>query len=115
MRNIAVLIAILLLLQSCQTYKAVNVSEITKGRKYRITLNNGQQLETKCQGVADESISLRINGNLMSLPKSEIDKVKKLKTSPFVIIGGVAVAAAGVIILYKESDKESILEKTSGN
>lgn len=115
MKNIAALIAILLLLQSCQTYKTVSISEITKGRKYQITLNNGQLLETKCQGVADESIALRINGNLMNLPKSDIGKVKKQKTSPLIIIGGMAVAAVGVITLFNASDKESILERTSGN
>ncbi|WP_420400404.1 hypothetical protein [Flagellimonas sp.] len=115
MRKIPFVLALFLILQSCQTYKAVSISEITKGRKYQITLTKGQLLETKCQGVADESIALRINGNLMNLPKSDIGQVKKQKTSPLVIIGGIAVAAVGVITLFNASDKESILERTSGN
>ncbi|WP_431122561.1 hypothetical protein [Flagellimonas flava] len=115
MRNISILVALLLILQSCQTYKTVGVQDIKEGKKYRITLHNGQLFETKCRGVADESIELRINGNLKDLPKSDIDNVKQRKTSPLVVIGGVAVAAVGVFALLNKTDKESILEKTSGN
>lgn len=106
MKKINLLGLFLLLMQSCQTYQTVSISEIEKGKTYEITLMNGQRIETRCARVNENSIFVEITENIMELPKSKIDKAKRKKIAVFRLVGGLTLATVGVILLLNSADKE---------
>ena len=113
MKNLSLLLIVLILLQSCESYKAVSISEIKKGKTYEIILKNGQNLETKCNRITDQNISFLINDNIVEMPKSEIVSAKKRKVSTYKLVGGVALATVGVVLLLNSGDKDKL--KTAGD
>ena len=113
MKNISILLIVTLLLQSCQTYKVVNYPEIETGKTYEIRLNNGQTIKSKCENITEESISVIVNNKAMELPKSDIQGIKRPKVSVLKLVGGIAIAAAGAILLLTSVDKESNAEQVT--
>ena len=111
MKKLNLLALFFILMQSCQVYKPVSISEIEKGKTYDITLKNGQSIEGKCEKVNDKSILVIINENILELSKSKIDKAKKRKVSNFRLLGGLTVATAGIIVLITSINKEGEKEK----
>lgn len=99
MRNLNLIIALFILMQSCQTYKAVNILEIKKGKTYEIHLKSGKSLDAVCKNVTDKNISVIINKNVVELPKSSIEKAKIKKTPILRLIGGLTLTTVGVIVL----------------
>ena len=106
MKKLNLLVLFLLLMQGCQTYQPVSISEIKMAKTYELTLLNGQRFETRCQRVNDNSIFVEINENIMELPKSKIDKAKRKKTSVLRLAGGLTLATVGVVLLINSADKE---------
>ncbi len=111
MKKLNLFILFFVLMQSCQSYKTVNISEIKKGNTYKITLKNGRNIETKCQKVSDKNISVLINEKVMELPKSKIGRAKRIKNSVFKLAVGSSLVAVGVIFLLKNTDKKTPLQQ----
>ena len=108
MKKLSLLLVALILFQSCESYKAVTIPEIKKGKTYEITLKSGQNLETKCEKISDDNISFLINDNIVVMPKSEIVTAKKRKVSTYKLIGGITLATVGVILILNSGDKEKL-------
>ncbi|MGY8916168.1 MAG: hypothetical protein ACKVJF_13940, partial [Flavobacteriales bacterium] len=106
MKKIILLVLFLLLMQGCQIYQPVSISEIKMGKTYELTLLNGQRFETRCKRVNDNSIYVELAENIMELPKSKIDKAKRKKTSVLRLAGGLTLATVGVVLLIDSADKE---------
>ncbi|ALM06608.1 hypothetical protein SB49_01355 [Sediminicola sp. YIK13] len=106
MKKLNILVLFILLMQSCQIYQPVSISEIKTGKTYELTLLNGQRFETRCQRVNENSIFVEITENIMELPKSKIDKAKRKKTSVLRLAGGLTLATVGAVLLINSADKE---------
>lgn len=115
MKNLIFLLCVFLLVQNCESYKAVTVPEIKRGKTYAITLKNGQEIETQCENVEDENISFMINENIVKLPKSEIQEAKRKKVNTYKLLGGLAIATVGVILIVKSADDDNKLKPAGDN
>ena len=93
--------------QSCQTYKAIEIAEIKEGKVYQFHLENGQDVESRCRRINNDSYSIMVNKNLMALPKSGVASVKKKKVSLAWLLGGMAAAVVGTIIILENGDQGS--------
>ncbi|AWX44491.1 hypothetical protein HME9304_01493 [Flagellimonas maritima] len=111
MKKLALLAFLVILFQSCYTYRNVSVSEIKKGKTYEITLKNGQSFESTCQEVNERNIGLLINGRIMKLSTSKIETAKRKKLSAIKLAGGLSLAAIGAALLIKNGDKNTFLEQ----
>jgi hypothetical protein len=113
MKKNIILALLIILVQSCQVSKPITVNEIKKGRTYEITHSNGQTVKVKCKDVNATSISIKINGNIMELPKSQIDSVKRYKVSTIKLLGGLTLAGIGAAILISNAEKGYDKPKTN--
>lgn len=111
MKKIILLVLTLGFLQSCQVYKPIGINDLKEGKNYKITHINGQKFDAQCQNVYDDSYMVIVNNAKMLLHKSNIDHVEKQKISPVGLIGGLTLTAAGIIILVKDADRETLTEK----
>lgn len=113
MRKTSLLLATIIVMQSCQTYKTVNIPEMEPGKTYEITFDNGQDVKAEYIKVTDENISTLINDNVIEIPKSQITEIKKRKVSILKLAGGLALATVGIIILSNNASKDSAREQSN--
>lgn len=110
MKRTALLLSILIFLQSCQVYKSVDVSEVKENRTYRIHLESGQHVQGECEGIEGEQIAIRVNGNIVEFPKTNINRVEQHKVSVVKVVGAAILITAGVFLMVDiaKKDKSSI-------
>ena len=105
MKKLTFFLAALILLQSCRTYRPVSNTDFKVGKTYKLVLENGQELEGKCHKVETETVSIKVNENLVDFPKSKVAQSQQKKLSWLKVAGGLAVAALGFILIL-DGDKE---------
>ena len=103
--------AILILLQSCYSYKDISYDDIKMDKNYELKLKNGRLIEGISEKNTADSLYLRINSNTVIFPKNEIEKIKRKKGSLTMVIGIVTVFTGGIIILVNDQQKTTELTK----
>nr|WP_299341348.1 hypothetical protein [Allomuricauda sp.] len=98
------------LLQSCYTYKTVTTNDIKAGKLYEIQLNNKQKIEAVCHKVMTDSISFKVNDNLVTFPKNEIEHSERKKVSVLKLAGGLAAATVGTILVIENGKQDTLLD-----
>jgi len=107
MKNVITLIlAIMIMFQSCSVYKNTNFDDIKEGKNYLITMTTGKEIEAKCTSVIDGSAFFKINDLDVKIPFDKISQIKRKKVSPTVLIGGIGLAAIIGILVIKDNKKE---------
>ena len=103
------LFLILILLQSCYSYQAVNFDTIEPGKNYVVKLKNGKnEIPFKAKDdLSKDTLDLLIKGRLRSIPKSDIDYLKKRKVSIWKVGVGAVLGAAAIIWFVDQADEET--------
>jgi di/tricarboxylate transporter len=106
MKNILLVILVSLLLQSCYTYKLTAINNMQVGKNYVVKLKRGgEEMETRCVRVLTDTVLLRTNKVNVKFPMSKIKYIKRKKMSVLTIIGGVAVATTGIVVLLNNYEE----------
>ena len=103
--------AILILLQSCYSYKDISYDDIKMDKNYELKLKNGRLIEGISEKNTADSLYLRINSNTVIFPKNEIENIQRKKASLTMVIGIVTVFTGGIIILVNDQQKTTELTK----
>ena len=87
------MLSILLLFQSCYSYKAFDLKEYetVKPKKVKIELKDARKLKGKVTEIKKDSIILKSSRKNIIIPISEIKKLKKRKLSLIKTAAGVTV------------------------
>ena len=108
MKSIAFLFSICILFTSCFGYKSIELtsSEITVGKKYRITTIDSTEIDAIIVSATDNTVSIKKKETQSEIPFSKIKTIKKNKFSflksgllTFTITAGITLLA----LLYQES------------
>ncbi|MFC4219535.1 hypothetical protein [Flagellimonas marina] len=107
MKRIAIWLSIVMLAQSCQVYRNVELSEIKKNKTYRIHLNNGQDIQGICESVDGNQVALRVNENVVEFPKTNIDSAERHKVSILKMAGAAVLITAGTLLMLDIAKKDT--------
>lgn len=108
MRKIAVLFGIVMLIQSCQVYRSIDVSEIQKDKTYKIHLTNGQDVQGICERTEGNLVALRVNENIVEFPKTNINRVERHKVSVLKVVGAAILITAGAFLMVDIAKKDKV-------
>ena len=107
MKNLFILLSLLILFQSCFSYKSVNYDNISNNKKQKIQVEMLDRSKFNGQLVSkdDKTIILENNGSKQTILKKDIYEVKVVKFSILKTLGNVAkggawiAATAGMIVI----------------
>jgi hypothetical protein len=105
MRKIFLGIALLILLQSCYSYKQVEANPTTMviGQKYKIEQNNKTSKVIYIKAV-DSAVVVSKNGKEEQIALKDITKVRERKFSLIKTIALVPLTAGAIVLLFVISD-----------
>ena len=120
MKNIIYLLSILLLFQSCYSYKAFDLKEYetVKPKKVKIELKDARKLKGKVTEIRKDIIAIKNYREIVEIPISQIEKIEKrkfsyLKTSLTVISALGLSFIIAISIVMKDFDIGSRLFKNN--
>lgn len=102
MKIIIYSLLISILLQSCYSYKAIDLktgTSLKEGKIYKIN-NTETLLKGKLISSNDTIIKLQIDKNEKQIPTTEVKEIKERKFSILKTVGLVPIIYAGVTIVY---------------
>ena len=107
MKNLFILLSLLILFQSCFSYKSVNYDNISNNKKQKIQVEMLDRSKFNGQLVSkdDKIIILENNGSTQTILKKDVYEVKVVKFSILKTLGNVAkggawiAATAGMIVI----------------
>ena len=104
MKSIIYLLSILLLFQSCYSYKTFDLKEYetVKPKKVKIILKDVRKIKGKIIEFTDDKITIEKENQVYEISKSEIVNIKKRK---FSLIKTVITVLAESYLLVKISEK----------
>lgn len=108
MKKISILF-VLILLQSCYSYRPVSFDAIEPGKSYVVKLKKGKNeipFKAKKEPPKD-TIDLLIKGKLHSIPKTEVEYLKKRKVSIWKVGVGTVLGAAAIIWFIDQADEDT--------
>lgn len=105
MKKIISLVLISFFLQSCYTYKTINLANLEREKNYIVKLKEGTTINAQYKEISTDSITLIINTNTVKFPISKIENIKKEKVSVLKLLGGGVLFTAGVFILINDAPK----------
>lgn len=111
MKKISILIAFLIILQSCYSYKNVSYDDIKMNKNYELKLKNGRLISGISEKNTADSLYLRINSTTIKFPKNKIENIKRKKASLTMVIGIVTVFTGGIVFLVNDQQKSTTLTK----
>ena len=95
--KIASIISLMILFQSCYTYREINTNAvISAGSVYKIK-QNSQQHKVRIITVKDSSLVVEDKNGQREISKSEIDKIKIKKFDNLLTRGGIALLSLVVL------------------
>lgn len=79
MKNKIYFLAILVLFQSCYSYKTFDINnyEVENPKKVKIILKNSQYIKGEVIGFNNDKIKVKKTNDILEIPFSEIEKIKK--------------------------------------
>ena len=115
-KSVVFSLSLLILFQSCFSYKTVNYSEISNDKKQKVELEMLDRTKFSGQLVStdDKSITLENNGIEQKVLKNDIYEIKIKKFSIFKSLkniakaGAWAAATAGILFIYALSKSDGI-------
>ena len=115
-KNVVVSLSLLILFQSCFSYKTVNYTEISNEKKQKVEVEMLDRTKFSGQLVSsdDRSITLENNGIEQKVLKNDIYEIKIKKFSIFKTLrniakgGAWAAATVGILFIYALSKSDGI-------
>lgn len=107
MKKIVFALAVLLLFQSCYSYKAAHVDQLETNKRYVIQLKRGgKEIDGKYISRNHDTIIFWVNNTKINFPLNEIQHIRRKKVSAFMIVGTVTAITVGTVILIDSSNND---------
>lgn len=109
MKNLFILFSLLILFQSCFSYKSVNydtISNDNKKEKIQVEMLDRTKFSGQLVAKDDKTMILETNGSTQTILKKDVYEVKVVKFSILKTLGNVAkggawiAAGAGILFIY---------------
>jgi len=101
MKNIIYLLSILILLQSCFSYKTVDLADISVDKKQKLKIEriDNKNIKGKLVSISDDAITLKISGENKEISLSDIDEIRSKKFSFMKTAGLIPIYYALITVL----------------
>ena len=105
----AYILLIIIVLQSCYSYQSVPFDNLESGKSYVVKLKKGKnEIPFKAgEKLSKDTLNLLIKGKLRSIPKTDVEYLKKRKVSIWKVGVGAVLGAAAIIWFVDQADEET--------
>lgn len=107
-----VLLSILMVLQSCHSYKTMTVNDLQLEKPYEMRLNNENRVRGICHKGSNDSLEFRVKHRLLKYSKSEVAHIKRKKVSAPKSVGLFAVFTTAAVLSVTTNNVESAFKLT---
>lgn len=83
MKKVALILSVLVLFQSCYSYKTFDIKgyEVIKNKKIKVELNDKRKIKGKITEFKNDKIVVENSKEIIEIPVSKIQKIKKREYS----------------------------------
>gem|GEM_PF-4762255 len=112
MKHLVTTLLVLVIITGCNTYKTIGFEEFKKDKRYELELANGQAVDGRYHRTVGDSVYLTVNASEVAFPKQQIVRIRRKKISTLSVVGGFALATAGIIAFIDYADKDQTVLDT---
>ena len=106
--RIIILFIFSLSFQGCYTYKTTTMNELKIGKYYEVKVIDGRKIENQLIGVTNDSLKFTARNLQIDYLKTDIQSIKRRKTSPIVYVVSTS-ATAAAFLSVTTNKKEPVL------
>lgn len=115
MKKLAILLSIIILFQSCYSYKNTTANNLEVDEYYEMRLNNETNIRGIYQAMSKDSVEIRIKHRLLKYSKKNLSDIKRRRTSILKTLGVFAVMMTGLVLSVTTNNPEKVSDEFSRN
>ena len=115
MKKTVILLSIIILFQSCYSYKNTVANNLEVDEYYEMRLNNETNIKGIFKGMSKDTVEIRIKHRLLRYSKKDISDIKRKRTSVIKTLGVFAVMTAGVVLSVTSNNPEKASDQFGRN
>lgn len=112
MKKIPLLLIVLILFQSCYSYKKMAINDLQVDQRYEMRVNNETNVRGICHSITADSLEFRVKHRLLKYSKSDVNDVKRRKVSALKSVGLFGVLATAAVLSVTTNDIPSAFSQT---